>query len=267
MKVLCLSLLMLSLSAFGQAFTPRRPFIYSVPTTNVPPGPGNIPGLAYWWVASDVATNGVPVTNWVDRIQGAVMHNLGTNQPTCPTTNAVYFNGNGILTNLPGISMNVPVVIMVLYNKDNSGDADQMLFNDENPVNFSKGGIVVNQNKYLIQYYGGSGSQISDALATGRINELVIFPTNAVNTSPRVWTNSIPTQYTYNESGHNNISLRAFGGDRYTDTISFGQYRLHGYLYELAFWTNSWAGISNVFNSTTISNIHWYGTNTYGYSP
>lgn len=108
MKVLCLSLLMLSLSAFGQAFTPRRPFVYQLASTvNTNPEPQQLAGLYLWWNSGDTLSQGtnVVITNWIDRIQGWVFTNETSATRPSNSTNGVVFDGvDDLLTNVVAVN-------------------------------------------------------------------------------------------------------------------------------------------------------------------
>ncbi len=62
------------------------------------PGPSSVTNLAYWWVASDLTLN-TKVTNWVDRIQGAVWTNGDTATQPTNSTSGVCFDTTTELTN------------------------------------------------------------------------------------------------------------------------------------------------------------------------
>lgn len=248
---------LLSLLCLTASASPGQPyFVRSLPgQTRFTPL--DVPGLAYWWVASDVATNQF-VTNWVDRIQGATMYQTLSARRPYPSTNAVIFSGGQILTNDIGFQQSYPVAYFVKMSFAHNGVTFQTVINDLADTSSGPQGMLINTDDGIYQNMAGSVTAASGPLLINRSFSFLTIPTNPPGTYGLVYTNGVATGLQWNENGVSIIKLRAFGGNTRSDPPdSF----LNGAIHEIAVWTNAWSNVTNVFTSTMVSNMMWYATN------
>lgn len=251
-------LLLLSLTAFGQAFTPRRPFIPQVAGASGPQSPTNFAGLAYYWVASDTLIQGtnVTITNWVDRIQGLIWTNETAGSRPVNSTNGIYFDGSTWMTNsgmiLPTVSDNGWYFIIERTAQTDwwntflsrQGQDGGFVFGDgihspkyialRGPSSTELAGSAVPTNKFMTLFLNAHSTAFTSQFATNGVAALQNF---SDNTGPGNFTNVL---------GRNG-------------TVAFG-YRFTGYIQEIAVWTNQ------VTTNAWIP-LNSYATNTYLYSP
>lgn len=218
-------------------------------------GGGGLPvaGVSYWWVSSDLPTNGY-VTNWIDKIKGSAWTNgaAGTTRPT-NTLTGVYFDGSKSqrLTN-SGVYFSSgtaePSTHWIIINRVGGGAFQDFLdYQNDGVLNW----YFDNANRYATMmtptatYDGRSPTnQWFDwciTMESGGSGH--VFYTNGV---PAI-TNKIGQTWTA-------TPWKLMGG------ISVNGY-FTGYIRELAVWSNHLATASEV------ANLHTYATNTYGYTP
>lgn len=228
-----------------------------------PFSPTNIGGLAYWWVSSDLPV-GITVSNWVDRIKGESWTNFsGT---TCPTNSAIglFFDGsNDILTNVGTINLGNKAGssnshwAVVSTGRIGAGEAPTILQSRTNGTSYYFGQFDNAGNPANRWSFGGT----SPFFVTGwRTNALVFSDVTGVCDDAAGnmigYTNAVP-QETNAATGRiaNNASWMYLGRD------SAGAFFMKGYIKEIAVYTNK------ILSSVNISNLHYYATNLYGYTP
>jgi hypothetical protein len=208
--------------------------------------------------SSDLAIGAVP--SWVDEIQG-IQFNQGdaTKQPT-NSVNGVWFDGSTMyLTNLATVIPSGIYSILWVVHLQTAG--------------LGFGGVLLHRNNGGINtdgYYLGSAG--NDVMNQG-INAIATTLTDAMGNTKHgdflsidsdvnqyCWTNGILT-------GHQNNFANTFTFDIIGDGSSHNA-KYKGYIQELIIWTNTQVNFRSFTNSITVSNIHYYVTNTYsGISP
>ena len=229
-----------------------------ISTESVISPPTNITSRGYrWWVSSDV-TVGVTVSNqWLDRIASARLWQMNT--AISPTNSAlgVRFNGGQTLTNVvfdptKGDTSVTNAWVYIIFNPDH---------NTGSPANKAIAsaadgrGILFNTSDSL-SYAGfdsGGPNTLNRVLSTGVMHDIAV----AYNKTNTTWyTNGVPTLTNttasfddYDQQYVGNSGAPAFEGP------------IKMYISELFFVTNETP------TSITISNMHRYATNTYGFTP
>lgn len=243
MKLVSTILLLFCASAFGQAFTPRRPFVtQSTPAS----GPSSMGQLAYWWVASDLPLGAV--STWTDRNVGSVWQSRTPAQPApTNTVDGVQFNGttHTTLTNVIGaISVITNSSQFVILARTGTGAFQDILdFKNDGTWEwtwFSTTWELFPGSKAAV---GNPGTNVffDMAYTSDYANNRIIGYTNGV---------AVITNTTSTIGG----TWHIMGGITNSGFFS-------GYIKELIMYTNT------VLNLTTVSNLHYYATNTYHYTP
>lgn len=244
--------LLFCLSAWAQP-DPIWKKLLAVPSEIPPFTPRSIPNLSYWWVSSDVPTN-INVTNWTDRIQGAIYTN-GTTGASRPTNSALgmHFSraSSQILTNnvisLGGTNTGSYWIIMRrdfsggfqdFLDYANSGDSE-WYFDNVNQMSIDAATVIKN-----------IGAQ-----AASTFFDAYLISDNA-NVRTSLYTNGVlgATFTTYTALNFQKPLGFIMGG-----ILNNGF--LDGYIKELGIWTNT------IFTTIQISNLHYYTTNTYPITP
>lgn len=234
--------LLFALSAFGQP-NPinRRAMAIAGLATGSPPIPQTIPGLSWWWVGSDIVGN--IATNWIDRIQAARLTNtvanclFATNGIVYPNTGSSgeSLRGNGTIT-VNSTNTSVMIIFMVTSHQNT------ILFEG---VATSFGWRPQSDQKFY--WRDGSFHELSRTPVAW--SDMVFTPTNTAG-GYRFFTNGI--QASTSASVYTAWTL---GGVMPNST--FDNERLR----EILIWTNT------LLSSVNISNLHYYATNTYAYTP
>lgn len=220
--------------------------------------PTNIAHAKYWWVSVDV-TNQANVTNWPDRVQSLILTN-GTTGATRPTITAanlgVHFARASaqILTNLPGFSLgqlgdNVATIWWIMNADSTPSFAD---IAESHGGDTSLGIYTANQ----IYYYKNPTVSKSQVITTGHYIDAAVVLNVSGTSSNLFYTNGIPAI--------TNTSPLAAGMDPtwlFTKLGSSVNGSYDGYIREFAFFSNQ------ALSSVTISNLHYYATNKYSYTP
>ena len=213
-------------------------------------------GIAYHWVASDLSNS--PVDTWTDRIQGIPwVQTTAGNRPTW-TTNGVRFTSasSQYFTTNGGTGMNWKL------GTGGSAHGDALL-------------IIIDRASLGEKYILGKSINTpflgvsSDAGGTKWYNS----GANWGSTTTCQWydylfagTNAGTGLYVHYTNGVVGLSGNplSFGQPTWFGRLDFGGY-WDGTVKELIIWTN--VGFFNGFTSAQVSNVHFYATNTYKYSP
>lgn len=220
------------------------------------PYPQTLPGLAYYWVASDLNV-GDKVTNWIDRIQGLAWTNQTSAKQPTNSALGVYFDGTMFLTN-SGMVMPVNQYnsLFVIIRRDTyPGVFQGILCNVA-----TKFGYVFN-NIGIISYADWAFAQASQADLSGnqgrlKTNTFMTLIADSYNGSgsDHYYTNGILSATISSTTVSSAVATNLLGG-----TGDAGRY-LVGYIRELAI-------ITNTITATIASNLNYYATNTYSYTP
>lgn len=247
-------LLLLSLTAFGQAFTPRRPFVYqllSTVTTN--PSPINIP-INYWWVSSDLDTNTVGVTNWPDRIWTNQWKQEGAAgiQPRW-TTNGIVFNRDAgtYLTGLVtfAVNTNASSHYLLIERTTNTYNGDVLTLGD---TSFELGyWLDATDNRFFTHFVS---TYLYPCQTPLNAWQDIVMTFDATNLTIKCYTNGVPI-FTNTSGTPGYFTFDKVGGKKSIQSAFTGVIR------EIGIWSNL------VLNASSVSNLHYYATNTYKYTP
>lgn len=256
MKLIVFLSLVLCLSAFAQPNPINRRAMAIAGLASSPVGvfPS---GMYLRWVATDVPNNNVVSNQWADRIQGVLLQQGDpTKQPT-NSTSGVYFNGTWYLTNVPQafVAGGGGFAVLVVIDQDVT-TGTQMLITDSTHTGdgipqFNTGG----GSTFWVRGAAGSDFQNLKFVNPGNVlHDIMFTPTNGA-AHATCFTNGVatPCDIAANTGQPNMVG---FGRE------SGGTQLYHGWLRELIVWTNQTS-----FSSLNVSNIHYYCTNTYGFTP
>lgn len=247
-------ILILGFAAFGQPSPINRRAFALASLANTPITPQSIPGLAYWWVSSDLNPTNV-VNSWTDRIQGAIWTNSGTSSlhPT-NTPNGMWFDGskNQFLTNLPALGNSLDFRGSEIWG-----------ITACTKTNFSP--ILSRSlaaNAWV--FYDGS-CNLSMSIPSGANGQVGAFATNIFTDWLRMSSNNTVTYACYGWT--NGVNHSSLGNDSTSINITYmgrDQNSTASYfvIKELAIYTNV-----NLTSSQVQTILHFYATNTYGYTP
>ncbi len=252
-RLIALSAILLPICLFSQGFgifSRDQPFFAKDISTVSSPTNSLLAGIGYWWVASDLTNS--PVTTWTDRVSGFILKQpTVANQPTW-STNGVRFavastqylvtNGSPPIVWRLGPSVDYGDAILVILDRASTGDTTVI-----GPT--TPGGRILAFDFGANAWDNGSGSQFG-ITTTGQWYDYLYAGTNFAG-AYATYTNGV-LAFTGAASKH---SPHIFGGG--SSGASFD-----GTIKEIIVWTNI-AGTT----SLQASNIHWYATNTYKYSP
>ena len=242
-----LLLLCLCLPAFGQLEAKKKSAGSLTGVSPTPFSPSNIVGLVYWWVASDLSLNN-PVASWVDRgpYSSYALQATSGSRPTNSVL-GVRFNGAQYIdiTNLVWSPHTNNSYFFVIRPDAASGGVDRFVMAES--YNTGSAGLgLLTDNRWFVNSY------ISTPLAAGVVCDLIGTYLQTTNT---FYTNGVLASIsTANESPQTMVGIgtrRDSPGDNY--------YR--GYIQEIAIWTNK------SLTAPDLANLHYYATNTYGFSP
>ena len=250
------------LLAFGQAFTPRRPFVYVAQSSGeTPPDSASI---FSWWVANDLPRS-INVNAWTDRIAGIVLTQANaSSQPFMKASNALAFTGGfssgQVMSNhitWSGSVLNWTFAWMAMHTNYGHSAGDWILGTESSSVQLQytlNGGFPGILDQVL---GGGAGMMVSSWQDTtnGNISDfMVTYDDSALNFN--AYTNGILCKVSHLGSHANNIGSGFAIGNFWQRTFNY----YSGYVYEAAIWTN-------LLPSTSASNWHWLRTNKYGLTP
>ncbi len=225
------------------------------------PFPQNVPGLALYWVASDTFSQGTntALTNWIDRIQGSIWTNGASAQRPTNALDGVHFAGAGIhftnagasLTGSSGVVSNTHWIVWRI--KSTAG-----LWDDLALMGSSGGAPTISTRCFSPDYISNGRWQTGANPTPAFVPNL---ETNIENEFLVRWRDTVYDAYTNalnvvtNQGGNNSIN----NGNIWTNLGDYGAVTFGQSTYtikEIAIWTN-------VLSDVTISNLHWYRTNTY----
>lgn len=202
--------------------------------------------LAFWWVSSDVATNTV-VTNWVDRIHGAVLSNtFGT---VCPTNSAtgMCFNGasNQVLFT-SGVDYPQTATVWMIVQRTGSGTFQIVLAAD------AGGTSLFGYESGTWHLYRSGVNRIVDGDPS--TNSFFDIGFTAETTVPALigYTNGVSYATNATTLSATNTWTRVGGVNLEYFT---------GKVKEILIFTNS------ALSAIQMAGWHQYGTNLYGYTP
>ena len=220
---------------------PTIPFVSQPQSGVVPIGPG----LAHWWVFSDVATNVVVSNQWSDRIVGLLMEQ---GDPTLRPTNSslgVRFQGAQQLTNTafewapaPVSSVNTGTVFVV-FTFENAAQFPTLFGNHV-------GGSTIGGITSLARYQYNLADK-SSALPASKLLDVIMVLTNLTAASKGiVYTNGV-VSVTGATIPHQLFDL--MGNDKVGDVLK-------GYILQYGNSTNIWSPTDVSAAHTTWSTIY-----------
>lgn len=192
-----------------------------------------------------------PVTNWIDRIQGAGAGQASAaNRPTNSST-GVRFNGSAwYLTNQPtfltlGATETTNKASLFLIIKPETGPSAWSAILQR--VEAGALGVFAKSTDDL-HLYGNNGNNSIRTFVSGEWLDVVI---TAVTNATVCYTNGVAQSTNTSGMGWNQGYFGA-------DLSDGGLYK--GYLLEVAWYYNN-------LDATAVGNLHKYATNKYGYTP
>ena len=248
-----LILIIMPLAVVRAQFGVEQPFfaLASTAAASGPFGPTNVAGLGNWWVFSDVVTNAA-VSNWVDRIQFKALTNSGTARPTNSALGVHFVEASSTqLTN-----SGVPIgdndgtkkhTQWYIINLDNASGFHAFVGTSPAAARQNHLGFDFGKNYFFITptlYESG-------AIAAGAWVDVCLVGGSG-NTS--TWYTNGVASTTVANSLDNGINWRCWGGDGLNGFCSV-------FVREYAIFTNT------VLSASSVSNLHYYATNLYKYTP
>lgn len=257
----CFSLI-LCLSCFGQpAPINRRAFALASLATTSTPLDILTNSMFLRWVHTDMTNGWVVTNNWVDRIQSLAWPGAAGATPT-NLANGVFFAGGQFLdlgggSKAAGNGSTVQWAMLIIYNQtDNSGTG--MLVGDGNGTGGY--GIQLNQGAdglYWV-HYNVTFRRLCQRPAPNLVHDVLICCTNGI-THMTCFTNGVYTAANLDQSeGASGFLVKTLAADY------GGAQKFVGFIKEVIVWTNT---SSFSWSSVNASNVHYYSTNTYAYSP
>ena len=202
-------------------------------------------GIAFRWEASDLLSS--PVSIWTDRIQSRNwVQTTALNKPTTNgslTIPGVNFDGvNQFLTstNLASASWNF---LLVMKMADVS--SQHMLLGDSTVG----GHIYVGMSSPGAFYEGNFGGNA--------VNPIGNLTYDMIGIQGKMYTNGISAWSVALTYWNDVTTISAVGA------TAAGAWKFSGTIYKFIVWTNQGA----TWTSTTVSNVHWYATNTVPHTP
>lgn len=217
--------------------------------------PPSIPHLAYWWVASDI-TNNTTVTNWIDRIQGAIWTNgVAARQPTNSSVGVAFSGTSHLLTNTAPYTFNLTNdSLLILTRRNATGATFQDLIVDGST---ERGPVIQTPStkQFFIRNTAAGGRCEAPAVNAYWDYSLTFDVgaqkytdwSNAVSIAASIYTAANPNTFLMLELGND---LSNIGSDQYSGSFQ-----------EILVYTNTHLVLSDV------QNLHKYFTNTYTFSP
>jgi len=214
---------------------------------------------AYYWTMADLPVGGT-VSNWVDRIRGlAWVTDASKNNPTNSSL-GVWFDGTMCLTN-SGTILKAKAhcslfVIVERTAQDNllKGIVSEKGFSGQGNIGAYSfvttlaTGLAFAANTAVTGLTAGKDVKTNSFLT-------IVTDDNNGGSQTTVYTNGVLAVANLAMPDPTAIDFNALG----TDKGTAGRF-LIGYIKELAWYTNS-------LSSTVASNLNYYATNTYGYTP
>lgn len=239
----------MAVSAFAQPNPINRRAVSIAGLAANPFTPNSIPGLAYWWVASDLPVGGT-VTNWADRIQGLIWTN-DVKAGFTTTTNSglgVYFSGTARFTNSGTSSTHT-----------SGGSAFVIVERTSMNKNFESILTDTGQGRFYgyDAFHAGSEVIYCDVNSNmGKVktnNFMTLIASNVSGTAHVFYTNGVFVQSVPSGSSTFLKDITMLGDDT-------NSRQLIGYIQEIAIYTNT-------LTSGNATALDSYATNTYTYSP
>lgn len=245
---LVLALVFWSLTCFGQAFTPRRPFIPAASSSQEIPQ--QLPVLRFWWVASDLSNS--PVSVWTDRVHGEqLVQATAANQPLWQTNVGVKFFGTNWMYFTHPVTMMTNTSWAVAVTTDTSSAASRNLlsFTDQNSV-------------YLQRNWAGKWRALKidtgpTAVNGAKFYAMITHSNSLVPARSYYYTNG--TMYGSGAQAENSTLLYTFTNMFRNQVAPTEPY--YGTVMELLCWTNE---LVFPFSAAQVSNVFFYLTNKYG---
>ena len=216
--------------------------------------PTNIAGMALWWKASDVTAGNV--ASWVDRIQGKAARRTADTHVKSDSTGILFDGTSGIqLTNASAITLSVPFSFWYII-KPTTAPPSGNWYTVWNSQNNSAGSFAVHtpggNYSWDVEINVGDNVYGQQLLVNNTIYDLVCTEVSAI--TPSVWTNGVASTRVSGADTGTSTDFFFIGDDSQGDPMN-------GYIIEIGVWTNT------TLSSTSVSNLHYYSTNTYGYTP
>jgi hypothetical protein len=220
----------------GLPFLAPNAIASSAPTNSIP----GAPALALWWVASDTLVFGtnIAVTNWTERVNGVQSKQGDASRQPTNSLLGVGFGGAQDLTNVSTLTSHSNT-FFVIYEATATAPIANVL-----------GGGGYGFSLASLEWYE-SGTPLTKLSSAVSLNQVKDFVWNGTNT---FYTNNVVSATGISLPG---IGFTNIGSAMPSTPNSFWK----GYILEIAVWTNT------VLSAVNISNIHYYATNTYGFSP
>lgn len=246
---------------------PVIPFV-TQPVSSSVPIPNTIPGLALWWVHTDLATNTALSGGWTDRIQGMVL-SVGASGVR-PTNSAlgVGFGGTGsatYITNAPQYRIGTNWTVIQFINTSKPDNASGVASGTwgENGSNWMFGTQFQGTSKQSLAYRTHAGGNVNygGLLAPGASNEfdVTLIDSNSATSGGKFFTYTNAVLYSTPTASDADTYFGEIGADL-KPADALGAFYA-GYVRETMVWTQA------VLTPIQLSNIHYYRTNTYGGSP
>ena len=258
---LCFSLLCVCLTSYAQPnpINRRAMAIAGLAKSSGGAG-GSLPaGQFLRWKASDLPNNVVVSNQWSDEIQGLLaQQGDNTVRPTNTSGSGVHFDGTTWLTNTAtSFTPNGQAEwqVLVIVNLDSAGTSMMTLW-DTQSGGTGNGLYAWNANGHTYwAHLTGVFRDLNVVQTTGLTRDILFCPTNGTGHTT-CFTNGIGTGADWNEGEAVNFTLQGIGA------IASGGQKLKAKIQEIIVWTNGFD-----FTAITVSNIHYYSTNTYSFTP
>ncbi len=256
-RLLALAALLTPICLFSQgfgSFSHDQPFFALTSSSSSPFTPYQINPI-HWWVHTDANTNNAKTNAWIDRIQGQFA--LQTTAGSQPFNTSTGFN----FTATPYFSTT-----------NNSGQPSVSMFillfhattDFQYPVAFGFGGdgFTLNTGSTNLGWTGSAvgGSQFIRKPPTDVWMDVVsVVSTNSGLPYILIYTNGVLQLSNVNNTAFLSVDGNVTIGARRND----GLQPFNGVIREVLFSTNNYTD----GGSLAATNLHWYATNTYHYSP
>jgi hypothetical protein len=206
-----------------------------------------IPGLQYWFVSSDLS-NGITASNWIDRVQGAVLTNgAPSKRPTMDNNGCLVFNLQYITNRIFGVS-NQTTMCLIMSPDHLPASGTESFFTDGPPTTSIQYRFFA-PNQWALQ----NGPLFTEVI--GRTNDIIVTINGLKVADDLVITNGV-TVGGISVQG-TGTAFGVVGG--LADSFGPGQFHIR----ELLWYTNS----NFATNATAVALFHKYATNTYNYAP
>lgn len=214
-------------------------------------------GMKFWYNSNDLTNS--PVAVWTDRIQGYNWWQTNVaDQPTWDT-NGVHFNGISQFLNASNgmVIVDQADATLTVFKFETTIKPQLLLGNElyagQIFIGFGASDFFYNMN-WIEKAVGPIGTSVMDFItAPFAVNDYGVYTNGVDGMSNRgvLWNKVDITRV---GAGNTN----AFAPNSFANVV----------LKEFIVWTNPYAPIStNYWTATTISNVHWYATNAWKYSP